>query len=109
MDDLRVTQGVQPLSTQPAGGEARRHGGQQPQRDGRRPGHPGAEELSVALHGAGHGSLTARFEQDGEGAPMVRIVERESGETIALLTPEELRDMAEATGLPAGLLVQLAS
>ncbi len=53
--------------------------------------------------------LRARFEQDSEGHPLVRIVDRDSGETVALLTPEELRDMADATGLPPGLLVQLAS
>jgi hypothetical protein len=110
MADLRVEHGPQPVGPQPAGADQRRQG----ERRDRQPGNdrqrqPGAEELAVALHGAGHGALRARFEQDGEGRPLVRIVDRGTGETVALLTPEELRDLADATGLPPGLLVQLAS
>jgi hypothetical protein len=110
MADLRVDHGPQPIGTQPASADQRRQGehrDRQPS-NGRRQ-QPGAEELAVALHGTGHGALRARFEQDSEGHPLVRIIDRDSGETVALLTPEELRDMADATGLPPGLLVQLAS
>ena len=39
----------------------------------------------------------------------VWFVDRDRGETVALLTPEELRDLAEQTGLPAGLLVHISS
>ena len=110
MEDLRVSRGPQPIGPQPAGADAHRQSGQGQQRPANgRPQQPGAEELAVALHGAGHGTLVARYEQDGEGAPLVRIIARESGETVALLTPEELRELADQTGLPPGLLVQLAS
>jgi len=110
MADLRVDHGVQPIETQRTSADQRRQGERREQKpsDGRRQ-QPGAEELAVALRGAGHGALQARFEQDGEGRPLVRILDRESGETVALLTPEELRDLADPTGLPPGLLVQVAS
>jgi hypothetical protein len=69
----------------------------------------GSEELAVALQEHGRGPMVARFEQDAEGQPLVRIVDREHGDTIALLTPDELRALAERTGLPTGLLVQVVS
>ncbi|MQA00605.1 MAG: hypothetical protein GEU80_14955 [Dehalococcoidia bacterium] len=69
----------------------------------------GAEELSLALIDGARGHLEARFEQDAEGHARIRIVDRERGETVAVLTPEELRALAEQTGLPPGLLVQTSS
>lgn len=110
MAELRVDHGgALPLGTPPVGADQRRQGGRQrqPSREGRA--RPGAEELAVALAGRPHGTLSARFEQDADGQPLVRVFDRERGETVALLTPEELRDLAERTGLPAGLLVQRSS
>ena len=40
---------------------------------------------------------------------MIRIVDRESGESVAVVTPEELRELAEQTGLPTGMLLQAQS
>ena len=57
----------------------------------------------------GRQQLSARFEQDADGQPLVRIIDRERGETVALLTPEELRALAEQTGLPPGMLVTISS
>lgn len=68
----------------------------------------GTEELAVALHRSGR-RMVAHLEFDAEGQAVVRIVDRERGETVALLTPDELRAMAEQTGLPAGLLLQIAT
>ena len=54
-------------------------------------------------------SIAATLEEDEAGQPVVRVVNTESGETLALLTPEELRQLAEETGLPVGMLLQAAS
>lgn len=72
-------------------------------------GRRGSEELALALQERGRGPMVARFEQDADGQPLVRIVDRDRGETVAVLTPEELRTLAEQTGLPTGLLVQVTS
>lgn len=87
-------------------GQERREGG--PGRDGERddarsPG--GREELAVAFDDPAR-SLAAHFEQAEDGSPQVRILDRVSGQTVAVLTPDELRAMAEQTGLPSGLLFQ---
>ncbi len=112
MDELRIaTNRDLPQGPPPASGD--RHGAphRQPQQHGsdgqRQP--PGAEELAVALHGSGHAAFVAHFEVTGAGDPLVRIVDQVTGETVALLTPEELRTMAEQTGLPSGLLLRVAS
>jgi hypothetical protein len=70
---------------------------------------PGAEELAVALAGDGRAELAAQLDQDENGVPVIRIVDRERGETVAVLTPEELRDLAEQTGLPPGMLLRARS
>jgi hypothetical protein len=79
-------------------------GGERRQRQAPR----GSEELAVALAESGR-RLVARFSQDAEGHPLIRIVDIARNETVAVLTPEELRQLAEQTGLPSGLLVQAAS
>lgn len=66
----------------------------------------GAEELAIALAGDGHASMEAHYEQDAEGNPLIRIVDVARGETVGLLTPEELRILTEHTGLPPGLLLR---
>lgn len=109
MAELRVDRGgALPLGTPPVGADHRQPGGRRQQPPG---GHarPGAEELALALDGHGHGELSAHFEQDADGQPLVRVFDRERGETVALLTPEELRELAEQTGLPPGLLVHISS
>ena len=109
MPDFRIDHST-PLTTgTPAvGADQRRRGGerQQHQSGGGRS-RPGAEELAVALDG--RQQLAARFEQDADGQPLVRIFDTERGETVALLTPEELRSLAEQTGLPTGMLVRVSS
>lgn len=70
----------------------------------------GAEELAVALAASDRGdALTARYEVDTDGNPLIRIVDRARNETVALITPEELKTLAEDTGLPPGLLVRVSS
>jgi len=109
MPELRVEH-VAPLvgGTPAISADQRRRGGdgRQQRQDGEHS-PPGAEELAVALDGRRH--LSARFEQDSDGQPLVRVVDRERGETVALLTPDELRRLAEQTGLPTGMLVHLSS
>jgi hypothetical protein len=109
MAELRVDHGgLLPQGAAPIGADQRRQGGgrrEQPSARGRA--RPGAEELAVALDA--RRQLSAHFEQDAEGQPLVRITDRERGETVALLTPEELRTLAEQTGLPSGMLVYISS
>lgn len=66
----------------------------------------GADELAVALAGDGRAAMEAYFEQDAEGNPLIRIVDTARGETVAVVTPEELRALTEQTGLPPGLLMR---
>jgi hypothetical protein len=66
---------------------------------------PDSPELAIALGGA----VTAVFEEGPDGQPMIRIIDRERGETVALVTPEELRAMTAGTGLPPGLLMRATS
>jgi hypothetical protein len=49
------------------------------------------------------------LEIDADGQAIVRVVDRADGQTVAILTPEELRSLAEQTGLPSGLLFQARS
>lgn len=110
MADVRVDGPayIPPVGVPAASEERRRQqGGQQRQRDPeRREG--GREELAVALGEAGR-ALSARLEIDADGQPIVRVVDRADGHTVAILTPEELRSLAEQTGLPSGLLFQARS
>lgn len=110
MADLRVAQTASnqqrpaPLPGEGADSRERRQGRERSDRP-----RPGAEELAVALSESNRGALTARYEQTEDGSGLIHIVDTKSGETVAIMTPEELRAMAEATGLPAGLLVEVAS
>lgn len=109
MADVRVDRPSQlpPPGVPAASGEQRRqrHDPQR-QQDGRHPG--GREELAVALDEHGR-ELTALTEEGPDGDLVVRIVDRFDGTTIAVLTPSELRAIAEQTGLPSGLLFQARS
>ncbi len=112
MSDLRVdhsdaaAQSVQ--GVKPDGDAPRRDQPKQEQRD--REGAAGSEELAIALSESSRGhTLVARYETDDEGGPLIRIIDRERNETLALLTPEELQALTEDTGLPPGLLVRAVS
>ncbi|MGE3962131.1 MAG: hypothetical protein AB7F65_10680 [Dehalococcoidia bacterium] len=110
MADVRVDRPVpiSPVGVPGASEERRREGGgrgqQQPPEQ--RPG--GREELAVALGEPGR-SLRAELEQDADGALLVRVVDRNRGEVVAVLSPDELRALADQTGLPSGLLFQARS
>ncbi len=110
MPDFRIDHST-PITGTPSvsADQRRREGERQPQhqQSGGGKSRPGAEELAVAMDG--RQQLAARFEQEADGQPLVRIFDRESGETVALLTPEELRVLAEQTGLPPGMLVHVSS
>lgn len=111
MADIRVTRGddaarqVSGVSSD-GDGQAQRRGQEQPQE---RRAAPGAEELAVAFSEDGSTAIEARYEQDADGNPRIRIIDRERGETIAIVTPEELRALAEQTGLPPGLLLHTST
>lgn len=87
-------------------------GGRQAPRDQSHPrkrSRAGAEELALALHESGRGQLRAHFSIDDDGHALIRIVDHDRDEVVAVVTPEELRELAEQTGLPSGLLVQTSS
>lgn len=111
MADVRVDRptSIPPVGVPGASEERRRQGqggsGHQHEPQGR-PG--GREELAVALGETGR-ALRAELEQDADGELLVRVVDRNRGEVVAVLTPDELRALAEQTGLPAGLLFQARS
>ena len=112
MADLRVHQSdtatERPLAVSRDGASPQRGGEQQTSERHHEP--TGAEELAVALAESDRGeTLMARFEVDEHGEPLIRIVDRARDETVALITPEELKALAEDTGLPPGLLLQAAS
>jgi hypothetical protein len=65
-----------------------------------------AEELALALTEDWRPAMEARYEEDDSGAPRIRVVDTQSGETVAVVTPEELRALAVGTGLPPGLLMR---
>lgn len=113
MADLRVTQSTdgsrQVANVTPDGDRgAQAQQEQQPKRE-RDDARAGSEELAVALSVEGSLAIEARYEYDGEGNLLIHIVDTAQGETIAVLTPEELKTLAEQTGLPPGLLVQTST
>ena len=61
------------------------------------------------LGDAGAAAMEAHYELGDDGEPRVRIVDGESGETVAVMTPEELRQLAGSLDLPPGLLVQTST
>lgn len=69
----------------------------------------GAPELALALAKSDRGELEARYEVGAGGEPRIRIVDARRGETVAVLTPEELSALAEQAGLPPGLLLRATS
>ena len=53
--------------------------------------------------------MTPQLEQNEQGETVIRIVDSASGETVAVVTPEQLRELSEQTGLPAGMLIEAKS
>jgi hypothetical protein len=110
--DLRVEH-TEPSTERPTavsrdGGSPNQGGDEAPSH--REPQHAGAEELAVALAASDRGnSLMARFEVGSGGEPLIRIIDQVRGDTVALITPDELKALAEDTGLPPGLLMQVSS
>jgi hypothetical protein len=106
MADLRIQRPVPvqatPVSADGRGGGA--HRDQSPPRE--RSDRHGADELAVALAGDGRAAMEAHYEQDAAGNPLIRITDVARGETLAVVTPEELRVLTEHTGLPPGLLLR---
>ncbi len=84
-----------------------------PDRDGagqeQRRREPGSAELAAAFAEEGRATMEARLEVGEDGEARVRIVDTARDETVAVVTPEELRALAQRTGLPPGLLMQRAS
>ncbi|MFN8638375.1 MAG: hypothetical protein U0360_02710 [Dehalococcoidia bacterium] len=107
MADLAITRSAEAQRLAAIGAEA--HGGErrdsQPEAEHRERRNAPAPELAVALGAA----VTVVYEQGPEGESLIRIVDNARGETIAVVSPEQLRDMTAETGLPPGLLVQVAS
>ncbi len=107
MADLAITRTAEAQRLAAIGPEA--HGGERrdsqsdPQHHERR--QAPAPELAIALGAA----VTVVYEQGPAGESLIRIVDNARGETIAVVSPEELRAMTADTGLPPGLLVQVAS
>src|SRR5687768_14684276 len=112
MSDIRVprpidtSSHVPPVTTNSQGGRRHSEGEQHPHP---RHGQSGAEELALALSENGRGALKAQLIHDVDGKPLIKIVDRERGETVAVVSPETLRELAEQTGLPKGLLVEMTS
>ncbi len=110
MADLRVDQtATNQQRPAPVSGEGAGNGERQQGRERSPRPRPGAEELAVALSESDRTELSAHYEPGEDGEGLIYIIDNKSGETVAILTPEELRAMAETTGLPAGLLVEVAS
>jgi hypothetical protein len=111
MADLRIEHGAPAPGPAAVTPDQRRGNGGDSRRDRQSPEGqpPGVEELAVALREEGRKHLVARLVTDDSGEVRVRIVDTDRDETVAVLTPEELRVMAAETGLPAGLLLQARS
>ena len=106
MADLAITRNAE--SQRLAGVSAEGQGGErrETQPDAKRSRRqPASPELAVALGEA----VTAVYEEGPDGTPLIRLIDRERGETVALLTPAELQALTAETGLPPGLLMRVAS
>lgn len=108
MSELSVARASDTTPLVAVGADGRRAHHEQPSEEhGERREPSASPELALALRG--HASVSAAYEQGPDGAPLIRIVDRTRNETIALLTPEELQQLAAPTGLPPGLLMRLES
>ena len=112
MADLRIERGQTPVGPTSITPDQRRGNGgdaHRERRDRDDGAAPGVEELAVALREERRKHLVARLVVDESGETRVRIVDTDRDETVAVLTPDELRTLAAQTGLPAGLLLQARS
>lgn len=106
MPDLAVTRSTE--ARRMGGVNADAHGGErrEPAPEEQRPRREySSPELAVALGEA----VTVVYEQGANGESLIRVLDNERGETLAVVTPEQLLAMTADTGLPPGLLVRLAS
>ncbi len=106
MADLAISRNVEAQRLGSVSADA--HGGarHEPPPEGQPRHREGASpELALALGEA----VTVVYEQGADGEPLIRVLDNERGETLALLTPEELRTMTADTGLPPGLLIRVSS
>ncbi len=106
MGDVAITRNAE--SQRLGGVSAESQGGERrgpPPEGKRRRRQQASPELAVALGEA----VTVIYEEGPNGAPLIRVIDNEHGETVALLTPEELRALAATTGLPPGLLMRVQS
>ena len=115
MEQLGIRQVQEPhevgrIGSRSGGGQRNPEQRDPERRQQRQPGRsPASAELALALDTPGRAELEARPEVDATGELRIRITDRRSGQTIAVVTPEELATLARATGLPAGLLVERSS
>jgi hypothetical protein len=108
MAELAITRGAEAQRLAGVGTEARDGGAQrdaQPRERRERRDAP-TPELAVALGGD---AVTIAYEEGPDGEPRLRVLDAERGETVAVLTPEELRRLTADTGLPPGLLMRVSS
>ena len=112
MADIRVNRTAdasRPVGNVASDGDGGGHPRDEPHSEHERRRRTGAEELAVALSTDGGAAMEARYAQDSDGEVHIRIVDVERDETVALLTPEELRELAISTGLPPGMLLQTST
>ena len=94
MADLRIERGPSPLGPSSITPDQRRGDGggrrERQEKGEREPVLSGVEELAVALHEERRKHLAARLETDDAGETRVRVVDTGRGETVAVLTLDEL-------------------
>jgi hypothetical protein len=106
MADLAITRPIESQRLAGVAADGRGADHREPPPEQKRPRRqPASPELAVALGGA----VSASYEEGPDGQVMIRIIDNERGETVALITPEELRAMTAETGLPPGMLMRVAS
>ncbi len=106
MADLTVSRSAEAQRLGSVSPDARDGGRREPPPEGHpRPRASASPELAVALGEA----VTVVYELGEDGESLIRVLDNERGETLAVLTPEELRAMTADTGLPPGLLIRVSS
>ena len=106
MADLAISRNVEAERTGAVSADTHGRERREPPPEGQRRHRDGASpELALALGE----SVTVVYEQGPDGEPLIRVLDNERGETLAILTPDELRSMTADTGLPPGLLLRVSS
>ncbi len=105
MADIAIARNAEAQRLGGVGAEAHSEPRRQPEQQRKRRPRPRSPEVAIALGAA----VSLSYEIGADGQPLVRVVDHERGETVALLSPEELRSLTADTGLPPGSLVRLSS